>query len=139
MKTIPEYLSGSHDSELRVLVAETRGWIRQPCPDILGFCKWFRPDGTLHKYYKQDFDGPWYESPHPTHRLDEVPFELPPYPTSRDACEELLADLTDPELRRAGLLIIKWRTDYAGSIVAILRATARQICVAYLIVKGVLK
>lgn len=127
MKPIPEYLSGSHDSELRVLVAEARGWTNVS----LGVTQ--RGEHSLTVYGISRFD---------TCRMPVPPFEL-----SRDACEELLAELTEEEkdnfaVQLANIILeryIGWWDLECHEAFLFLRATARQICVAYLIVKGVLK
>jgi len=109
MKTIPEYLSGNFDEELRVLVAEARGWKN-------GFGYWKRPDGG----YASD---------------------CPKFSTSRDVCEELLVDLTDEEWNKFTLQLEAWV--YVGKSVelckSMLLVTARQICVAFLVVKSIIK
>ncbi len=125
MKTIEEYSSGKFDEELNVLVAEARGWkftegFNVPSLSFSGArasadC-WIKPDGNAG------------------HGI----FEPPLFSTSLDACRELLADLTVGELYEVVTQISLWDME-VSSAVAVLRATARQICVAYLIVKGVLK
>jgi hypothetical protein len=121
MKTITEYLSGEHDQELRVLIAEARG-LNNP-----RIQKWW--DESLHAMYN-----------HPT----EGTCHIPPYPTSRDACEALLAELTEEQEQFSFLRQLEWVVGettgvYPVDNFALLRTTARQICVAYLIVIGVLK
>lgn len=120
MKTIPEYLTGQFDEELRLLVAEARGW--QDCFNGYGVTK--RYIGTPSKC--------------------EVRVPLPPFSTSLDACRELLSDLTDIEwpkfVNKLGFVIhgtkACWQTELCKSLIC---ATARQLCVAYLITKGILK
>jgi len=124
MKTIQEYLSGHFDEELRVAVAEARGWIHKNDPSKTRADEWWL---------------------------------LPPYSTSRDACEGLLADLTLEE----GIKLVQKLVGFLDDIHAdgevsplvcmsdvsspveitfrVLLAAPRQICVAYLIVKGVLR
>lgn len=119
MKTIQEYLSGEYDEELRVLVAETRGWKRKEFT-VVGH-------GSYFEWTKDDI------------YFLELP---PPYSTSRDACEELLADLTEEEqLRFCDVLksIVPKPAILDFELWEFLRATARQICVAYLIIKKILK
>lgn len=126
MKTITEYLSGNFNDELRVLVAEARGWKH------VRLCH--TAEGAENGY--------WGLRPGFIHKENEE--RLPPYPTSRDACEELLADLTAHEwpkfIDQLGICTIGhkpcWQTELCR---ALIRASARQICVAYLIVKGVIK
>jgi hypothetical protein len=124
MRTIEEYLSGNYDQELSCAVALERNW--------------FFHDDCWHRPGKQvDRAG------------NEVPFRDirsygesndPLFAISRDSCEELLADLTDHEMWLVSGLITNW-TSAPGvhSYTRLLRATARQICVAYLITKNILQ
>lgn len=119
MKTIEEYLSDQHDEELNVLVAETQGWTLLE-PEV-------HPAITYHWAYPPGVK---------TGNRSLIPL----FSTSHDACRELLGGLTEDELIQASNLILKWadaKTDQTF-VAALLRATARQICVAWLIVKGVL-
>lgn len=131
MKTIQEYLSGNFDEELNVIVAEARGWKRWEQNDTGG---WTNDDGD-------ELDAP------------------PPFSTSLDACRELLTDLTEEEGLRFGSAladILQSLPSDISNLSALTRATtqpsassiiwhllkvitARQICVAYLIVRGILK
>lgn len=119
MRTIIEYLSGQFDEELRVLVAEARGWTTA---ENQGAAGGFIPKHAGNSYY--DEIGGTHE-----HAILNA---CPPFSTSLDACRELLADLTETEERKFDNQLVA----YCGFT---WKATARQISVAYLIVKQVLK
>lgn len=116
MKTIPEYLSGQFDVELCVLVAEARGWQR------IEVGEGYKP-GIL------------------SGRLTDLAWRdpLPPFSTSLDACRELLVDLQRSQKHKMCQLIGAWINSTNNLEEDVLIATSRQICVAYLIVKNVLK
>jgi len=104
VKKISEYLSGDHDEELNVLVAEVLK--REP--------KWI---GAVA-------GNRWLEP-------------MPKFSISLDACCELLVDLTVEELCKVVTQISLWDME-VSSAVAVLRMTARKLCIAYLIIKGVI-
>jgi len=115
MKTIPEYLSGQFDEELRVLVMDTLD------------------------------PGAWPEITH-----DRTVIISEPFSTSLDACRELLEDLTEMEtddfVIHLSLILFggpvnstAWWDLECHEALTLLRATAQQICVAFLIAKGILK
>lgn len=126
MKTIPEYLTGQFDEELNMLVAEAKyGWT-----DFDNLTIANHPDdharylcGSGHKE-----DG-WNR--------------VHPFSTSLDACHEFLEDLTKEEWfnfrDELDNVTCDPNADYRNREQRFICATARQICVAYLIVKGVLK
>lgn len=122
--TIAEYLSGEHDEELRVLVAETTGKFPMQVTSGENGC------------YKT-----WCYT---KHKDNGMLFNLPKYSTSRGDCEELLADLSEPEwrtfLESICLILSGFRelTNSFQGIREIFSATPRQICIAYLLTKGVL-
>ena len=128
MKTITEYLSGKHDQELRVLVAETRGWMKHPCVKDV----WRSPEQC-----KKNVEllgtvvGPW------------TPELEPPssWTTSLDACHEFLEDLTEEEWGQLHYWLgyIFYCTERQPARVKdLMTAHPRQICVAWLLAKGVL-
>lgn len=120
MRTIEEYLSGQHDEELDALTAETLGWT------------------------ESTFGGWWVD---PSGTSPAIP---PAFSTSRDACQPFLAGLTDEEWSKFDDVLIRvlesdgilpWPHKERGALgfaVIYLQVTARQICVAYLLVKGVM-
>jgi len=130
VRTITEYLSGNFDEELRVLVAPFVGWKEiERCgrSSMRPNCNGAEWRGTKDaRYGEQTF------------------YLIPRYTTSLDACRELLADLTEGE-QYSFLRALRIVTGVNSSSVLecdlflMVTATARQICVAYLIVKGVLK
>lgn len=120
MQTIEYYLSGTPESDeaLRVLVAEARGWKTKVVVRFFyDVTIWIRPDGVYCQSDNSD--------------------ELPPFSTSLDATRELLADCSNDEVRDIGNIIDGWSSGMLRVI--LLLATARQISVAWLIVKGFLK
>lgn len=135
MKTVKEYLSGEHDEELRVLVAETKGWDDCCLDNPMGSPKIGPnglPPGTPKNVEVWNY-----------RRL------IPHYPTSLDACRELLEDLTDEEwdnfidalglVTKTAVMQLRFIRIRYHNIRDLLSAGARQICVAWLIVKGVMK
>ena len=128
--TIAEYLSGEHDEELRVLVAEARG---QKTRIAAGGELW--SEGTVPwkgKCFCKEKDGVLIEE-----YFGPTPF----YSTSLDACRELLADLTESEwLKFVDCLsgLIKDTRSFYAMAKQMLNATPTQICIAYLLTKGVL-
>ena len=126
MRTRSEYLSGEYNEELRALVAEARGYSK--CEND--------PD------HPEDIEG-W------TGYKDGVLVLAPPFSTSLDACRELLMDLTEEKRRKFVQVLYQliqpdhvvrgWWKANVNEIWLLFNATARQICVAYLIVKGILK
>lgn len=136
LKSISEYLnpSGVNDEELRVLIAETRGWTEIEPYEKRGHMTNLEGKGII-------------VGTDPTGNKRQ---HVNRWETSLDACRELLEDLTEEEWSRMSDALGEilgldagqsawWQAGPIECAQAFLRATARQIGVAYLIVKGVLK
>jgi hypothetical protein len=124
--TIAEALSAKHDDELRLAVAAA-------APKVFAI-RDFRPTGKLQIIDARDKD-----CAGPAATFDPV--------TSRDACVALLAEMRDKEQSDFGreIFSVLWPTcnrlvytvelavDWLTALVA---ADARQVCVAYLLVRN---
>lgn len=127
-------MSGEFDDELRIVAAKALGWK-----------KWQDQEKLI-----LGGDGPDYLWTAPNDIAMRGEDKIPPYSTSRDACGELLLDLVKEEKESfSGWLLniclgsqkgkLGWWELSEQEVFILLRATARQICVAYLLAKGTLK
>jgi uncharacterized protein YbdZ (MbtH family) len=146
-KTIQEYLSGKHNEEVDVLVAENRGWTIWN-----GYIK--APGGGSISGQHRSRAMSIKEAP--ADLIRDLLKELTPYSTSLDATRELLAELTEKRDRAKFLIAldqivqgkdvdlrvitigIHWEiTD--EDLWILFCATPLQISVAFLLVKGIIK
>lgn len=124
------------DEEIRIKVAESRGWTREPT-DIQGLYGWISPQGGFAgRYHHPEMPEPYEGDP-----------SVPNYPKDLNACAEFEATLTDEEQQEyfyqlneeVGLVSPRspaWLLEW--SVFKLVTATARQRCLAFLKTKGIL-
>jgi len=113
-----EEVQALSDEALRIKVAEFCGWVREDRPMI-------HPVQVTEEGWIHPTNGGWYGG-----YAERV---LPNYPKDLNACHEIVASLDPIQMERWKMHLHYATTAYAVDAVAMLNATSRQRCEAFVL------